>query len=165
MIGLSDDYCERQSMDRSKREGQIEGGGSFLPPPPLPPSSFSLSLFSPFSHHLKKKRSFLLFFTPFHSLLNLFIFLSSHCPHHYSSSSIPLLIISSLQMEQSSIISLNVGGHLFSTTPSTLSSRSPSLLSSYIQGDTNVSSSIHTLPDGTIFIGEALKQTESDRPR
>ncbi|KAF8361509.1 hypothetical protein PRIPAC_88432 [Pristionchus pacificus] len=55
-------------------------------------------------------------------------------------------------MEQSSIISLNVGGHLFSTTPSTLSSRSPSLLSSYIQGDTNVSSSIHTLPDGTIFI-------------
>ncbi|GMS84468.1 hypothetical protein PENTCL1PPCAC_6643, partial [Pristionchus entomophagus] len=55
-------------------------------------------------------------------------------------------------MEESSLISLNVGGLLYSTTRSTLSSHSPSLLSSYIQGDTSVSSTIHSLPDGTIFI-------------
>lgn len=157
-------WLQWQTVHRkSKREGQIEGGGSFLPPPLPSFLLLSLSLFSPFSHHLKKKRSFLLFFTPFHSVLNLFISLYPIIVLILDLSSLFFLFYSSLnhffpslQMEQSSIISLNVGGHLFSTTPSTLSSRSPSLLSSYIQGDTTVSSSIQTLPDGTIFIGEHL---------
>ncbi|GMT14682.1 hypothetical protein PFISCL1PPCAC_5979, partial [Pristionchus fissidentatus] len=56
------------------------------------------------------------------------------------------------QMVDPSLISLNVGGVLFSTTRCTLSSYGPSLLSQYIDGHTSISPSLHTLPDGTLFI-------------